>query len=839
MKKLLKRIKISKTTAIIGSVLTVLVAAPLIYFFVLDKPEVKSWYSNDWLYRKAITVNNPGSTLIDEDVLIEIDTQSLISSGKLQSDCDDLRLVDNDDTTILNYWIEGGCNTTTTQVWVRIPSLTSGNYIIYSYYGNSTAINGEESWSGSFYTLSESSCSNGWTRDANFDNRFIMGSTTSGSTGGTSGIHGGTFSAKSTEGSLVAVGNQPNQYYCLAGNDHTHSVTGTLSNGDSTPPYLSTVVCSKDRLTTLDNMIMVSDTSTPTGWTRVTALDGVFPLGSDTYGTTGGAVSHSHDIVDYGVQPASTSNCQTFETPGMSSVEAALSTHTHTVSAVNTESDQNNYPPYIQLLYVKAPSSLSTLNQQVIVMTSAVPPLGWNQYTSANGNFVMGSASINTSVLGSTEHADSFDLDLSSGSTSLFDYSDIWVPGQHRHRGDIVNSNIPPYRSVIYAKRKATLVNTVGVEEMTNLAPSAPTDLLTEGQINPTDVTDDTPEFSAIFNDPNIVDTAVYYEIQVVRSSEHFTSGPYIWTTLSPVTPINVSTRSPDISYAGNPLEHNGVPYLWRIRFVDNYGAIGEWSAAAEFTLPLLSSPPQATGLLTEGETTPNNVTDTTPEFSAIYNDTDPGDTATDYQIQVSESSDFTGTLLWDSGKTAITPIASGERTLDISYAGDPLTTNATQYRWRIRFWDSTGQNGTWSSTASFRIAGPPNSPILTQIDGKSSPATITISNPTFSSMYTDFNLDNGIYYEIEVNTSSDFTGDVMWDTGKTSISPISPYSRSPEIQYAGLSFTPQATYYWRMRFWDALDQVGQWTSPTDSFTVDIVGNTNFEAVGLEGININ
>jgi hypothetical protein len=43
-------------------------------------------------------------------------------------------------------------------------------------------------------------------------------------------------------------------------------------------------------------MIVMFDVACPAGWTRFTALDGKFPLGSDIYGITGGAETHGHTM---------------------------------------------------------------------------------------------------------------------------------------------------------------------------------------------------------------------------------------------------------------------------------------------------------------------------------------------------------------------------------------------------------------------------------------------------------------------------------------------------------------------------------------------------------------
>jgi hypothetical protein len=58
------------------------------------------------------------------------------------------------------------------------------------------------------------------------------------------------------------------------------------------------------------------------------------------------------------------------------------------------------------------------------------------------------------------------------------------------------------------------------------------------------------------------------------------------------------------------------------------------------------NAPPEApVDLLTEGQTNPINISDNTPEFSAVYNDPNPGDLASVYRIQVSTTSTFSSTI--------------------------------------------------------------------------------------------------------------------------------------------------------------------------------------------------
>ena len=113
-------------------------------------------------------------------------------------------------------------------------------------------------------------------------------------------------------------------------------------------------------------------------------------------------------------------------------------------------------------------------------------------------------------------------------------------------------------------------------------------------------------------------------------------------------------------------------------------------------------APTAPTSLKTEGLTDPNNVSDTTPEFSAIFNDPNTGDNANYYQIQVTGSSPSLP-LMWDSGKTSMAITAKGSRSPEISYSGTALTVNNALYYWKIKFWDVGGLESPWSAVSKFR----------------------------------------------------------------------------------------------------------------------------------------
>jgi len=95
-----------------------------------------------WQYRRPVTIDNTNNSndLTDYQVLVVVDTASLIQQGKMQVDGDDIRFTDSDGTTLLPYWIEGPINDANTKIWVKVSSIPAqGTKVIYFYYGNPSA----------------------------------------------------------------------------------------------------------------------------------------------------------------------------------------------------------------------------------------------------------------------------------------------------------------------------------------------------------------------------------------------------------------------------------------------------------------------------------------------------------------------------------------------------------------------------------------------------------------------------------------------------------------------------------------------------------------------------
>ena len=99
------------------------------------------WWDDRWIYRKEIPITYTGSeNLTEYQVLVDgLDTATMVTDGKLQSDCDDLRFT-NANGHLLDYSIiTTTCNTSDTEIWVKTDSIPATNVDIYMYYGNPSA----------------------------------------------------------------------------------------------------------------------------------------------------------------------------------------------------------------------------------------------------------------------------------------------------------------------------------------------------------------------------------------------------------------------------------------------------------------------------------------------------------------------------------------------------------------------------------------------------------------------------------------------------------------------------------------------------------------------------
>lgn len=114
----------------------------ILFLFLLFISSVPAFAFDGWMYRVPVQVSNFGneSQLTNHQVLVVFNTAQFILEGKMKVDGSDIRFLDTDDQTILDYWIESGINEKSTKIWVKIPLLPDKTKkLIYLYYGNPAA----------------------------------------------------------------------------------------------------------------------------------------------------------------------------------------------------------------------------------------------------------------------------------------------------------------------------------------------------------------------------------------------------------------------------------------------------------------------------------------------------------------------------------------------------------------------------------------------------------------------------------------------------------------------------------------------------------------------------
>jgi S-adenosylmethionine hydrolase len=87
--------------------------------------------------RDILVTNTTAGELPNHQVKLIFDTRPFIAAG-MQSDCSDLRLAETAGTAV-TYWVESGCNTASTVVWLKTSLAAGAHKNIYMFYGNASA----------------------------------------------------------------------------------------------------------------------------------------------------------------------------------------------------------------------------------------------------------------------------------------------------------------------------------------------------------------------------------------------------------------------------------------------------------------------------------------------------------------------------------------------------------------------------------------------------------------------------------------------------------------------------------------------------------------------------
>ena len=132
------------------AVLIVIVITSVCFLVVFNLPaqsvtsEKGPWLSG-WNYRKSHDIQ--GSSGAGTDYQIEVTAHykkgadygsNVYLDSKCQPNFDDVRFTDNDDLTLLDYWVETKADANYAVFWVKVNDNLDSNQTIYIYYGNNT-----------------------------------------------------------------------------------------------------------------------------------------------------------------------------------------------------------------------------------------------------------------------------------------------------------------------------------------------------------------------------------------------------------------------------------------------------------------------------------------------------------------------------------------------------------------------------------------------------------------------------------------------------------------------------------------------------------------------------
>ena len=634
------------------------------------------------LIYRTLTINNSGSEQSDYDALIELDTATLISAGKMQSDCDDIRFWTDDTlTTNINYYLESGCNTSATQIWVRLTTLVVGDNVIYLSYNDSGASSGSQAWSGTNAIIPRTTtCPAGSTRFSALDGLYPRGNSTYGGTYDGQHRHSisGTTSTHNPTGRILSGSNHGVSWV----GSHSHTYNYNSGYAAPTPNYVETIFCSYSALpNTLSTNDMVLFDTLLSGWTRNTTYDNAFMKGSSSYGTTGGG---AHDHTKNGTTSTKNSDGSIVGIYPYSSYIFPAGGHSHSIGGSTATSDP--LPPYRTQIFASPNSSIAIPPTSIIMInTSTLPPYGWDRFNNLDTYFPYGSSSAGTTG-GSTTHTHTFSFTTGSSGSQSGVGSDGTSnhASAHTHTGSGTSgtgSSLPPYLDMVFIKKKSDSTSKTFGDEVTQ--PYLISTKITGAQIY------DANWHQLTFTDDETNGT-ITYQILYDNSgtptliSDGVLSGNSTGFTTSPVDLSSISkTTYPELYIRATFTYSGGAPILY------------DWTVTANDppNVPTLDSPAHQSTRIEIAPALRTTTTDSESDYLRYKIEF-----CTDLAMtQNCQTFDQTISQTGWSGQDAESNTAYASGTQASYTIQTPLTHNQT-YFWRSYAIDPGGSN-TWSDT--------------------------------------------------------------------------------------------------------------------------------------------
>jgi Domain of unknown function (DUF2341) len=201
-------------------------------------------------------------------------------------------------------------------------------------------------------TLFDTTVPTGWTQYSAQNGFYVRGESVANRTltgGSNTHTHGITGNLSAPGGTANGTAGAVN----IANNTHIHSVSGSTAAENSQPPYIEMIIGKLNATSTMPNgAITMWSEDAPTDWNSVSGTGGIlenrFFKPSATYGTTGGANTHTPANVNGIISGASTAN----NTRGGAGSTRATAAHTHSVN-VTGFSSASILPPFRSAVFAK------------------------------------------------------------------------------------------------------------------------------------------------------------------------------------------------------------------------------------------------------------------------------------------------------------------------------------------------------------------------------------------------------------------------------------------------------------------------------------------------------
>lgn len=261
-----------------------------------------------------------------------------------------------------------------------------------------------------------------------------------------------------------------------------------------------------------------------------------------------------------------------------------------------------------------------------------------------------------------------------------------------------------------------------------------------------------------------------------------------------------------------------GSTYYWQWRYTRSTGPTGDYTSLIPFTL---NSEPTVPTALTPASG--DVIETTTPHFFSTFNDAEKttlGDAPTYLEVEVYRNSDsvLAYSLLTKTG------LIAGTNEIYDGLSGVTKTTGAaapivaeTEYKYRVRYYDSMGARGAWTSYTNFKPSVAPTATISSPADSG------TVGSPSFTiswSMSSPAGKGQNSY-RVEIIRVSDSV--TMLDTGRIYSSATSYVTPAGYLQNF-LQYDVRVTLYDTDSLYgtDTNRITASWTAPDaiDDFTV-------------------